>query len=207
MGRLVGGHGSWLRLAPTKRGPSERRPSHRRRGCLPSKQSITLLLFCLLANSGTRFPDGNSHSRWMSRTNAPWDTMLHLSWLGCEPARCLSGTARGPDSSGRWALGTDADCVRFSAADVFRFDAHGDMRRETQRQTCPRRWSKLQVPARTRTDTCRWFFFTTKAVSTRGTSICMHGLVTGQGVPLAYAMEGAVQDDSCAGSAIDRPRC
>ncbi len=69
----------------------------------------------------TRFPDANSHSCRMLRTNAPWDTMPDpgLSWLACDsdPARCVNWAARGPDSSGRsacsMACGDDADRVRF----------------------------------------------------------------------------------------------
>ena len=38
----------------------------------------------------------------------------------------------------------------FSAVDGFRRDAHLDIRREAQRQTCPRRRSKLQVAAHAR---------------------------------------------------------
>ena len=48
-----------------------------------------------MLHSVTRFPDVNSHSCRMSRTNAPWDTMPHDSWLGCDPARCGNGAARG----------------------------------------------------------------------------------------------------------------
>ena len=65
----------------------------------------------------TRLPDANSHSCRMLCTNAPWDTMPHLSWLACDPARCVNWAARGPVSSGRWvcsmACGNDADRVRF----------------------------------------------------------------------------------------------
>ena len=50
------------------------------------------------------------------------------------------------------ACGNDAD---FSAADGFCRDAHIDIRREAQRQTRPRRRSKLHVAAQTRTDACR----------------------------------------------------
>ena len=42
-----------------------------------------------------------------------------------------------------------------SAADGIRRDVHADMRREAQRQTRPRRRSKLQVAAHARTDACR----------------------------------------------------
>ena len=104
----------------------------------------------------TRLPDANSHSCRMLRTNAPCDTMPDVSWLACDPARCVHWAARGPDSSGRWACsmacGNDAD---FSAADGFCRDAHIDIRREVQRQTRPRRRSKLHVAAQTRTDACR----------------------------------------------------
>jgi hypothetical protein len=81
---------------------------------------LFLLIDCLvdyLLHALTRFPDANSHSCRMLRTNAPSDTMPHLSWLECDPARCVNWAARGPDSSGRWACGmacgNDADCVRF----------------------------------------------------------------------------------------------
>ncbi len=43
-------------------------------------------------------------------------------------------------------------CAIFSAADGFRRDAHVDIRREAQRQTRPRRRSKLQVVAQAQTD-------------------------------------------------------
>ncbi len=43
----------------------------------------------------------------------------------------------------------------FSAADGFRRDGHIDNRREAQRQTRPRRRSKLHVAAHARTDACR----------------------------------------------------
>ncbi len=43
----------------------------------------------------------------------------------------------------------------FWAVDGFRRDAHVDIRREAQRQTRPRRRSKLQVAAHARTDACR----------------------------------------------------
>ena len=44
----------------------------------------------------------------------------------------------------------------FSAAEDFCRDAHIDIRRaESQRQTRPRRRSKLHVAAQTRTDACR----------------------------------------------------
>ena len=103
--------------------------------------------------------------------------MPHLSWTGCEPARCLSGAVRGPDSSGRWAFGTDADCVRCSAADGFHHDAHADLRREAQRQTRPGRRSKLQVlqcPRSNRRSSLR--------LDAAHTPLCMHGLVAGEGV-------------------------
>jgi hypothetical protein len=77
------------------------------------------------------------------------------------------------DSCGRWALGTDADCVRLSAAEGFRRDAHADIRREAladirceaQQQMRARRRSKLQVLARARTHACRLDGVTSKAVT------------------------------------------
>ena len=131
--------------------------------------AFSFCFFVVLLAAATRFRPEQCHACRVSRSkNAPWDTIAHLLWLRCEPACCLIGAARGPDSSGRWAFGIDADCVRFSAADGFFYDAHVDMRREAQRQTCLRRRSKLQVPARARTCACR-FGVTTTAVSTRGT--------------------------------------
>ncbi len=47
-----------------------------------------------LLRAVTRFPDANSHSCRMLRTNAPWDTMPHLSWLECDPARCVNWAAQ-----------------------------------------------------------------------------------------------------------------
>ena len=52
-----------------------------------------------------------------------------------------------------WHAETMQVACDFSAADGFRRDAHADIRREAQRQTRPRRRSKLQVLARARTDT------------------------------------------------------
>ena len=88
--------------------------------------------------------------------------MPHLSWLACDPARCVNWAARDPDSSGRchggraaWRAETMQIARDFSAADGFRRDAHIDNRREAQRQTRPRRRSKLHVAAQARTDACR----------------------------------------------------
>jgi hypothetical protein len=50
-----------------------------------------------------------------------------------------------------WRAETMRIVCDFSAADGFRRDAHADVRREAQRQTRPRRRSKLQVLARART--------------------------------------------------------
>ena len=54
-----------------------------------------------------------------------------------------------------WRPETTRSMCDFSAAEGFRCDAHADIRREAQRQTRPRRRSKLQVAARARTDACR----------------------------------------------------
>ena len=43
-------------------------------------------------------------------------------------------------------------CAIFSAADGFRRDAHADIKRAAQRQTRPRRRSKLQMAVYARTD-------------------------------------------------------
>ena len=54
-----------------------------------------------------------------------------------------------------WRAETMQIVCDFSAADDFCRDAHIDIRREAQRQTRPRRRSKLHVAAQTRTDACR----------------------------------------------------
>ena len=56
-----------------------------------------------------------------------------------------------------WRAETMQIVCDFSAADDFCRDAHIDIRRESQRQTRPRRRSKLHVEphAQTRTDACR----------------------------------------------------
>ena len=54
-----------------------------------------------------------------------------------------------------WRAETMQIVCDFSAADDFCRDAHIDIRRESQRQTRPRRRSKLHVAAQTRTDACR----------------------------------------------------
>jgi hypothetical protein len=51
-----------------------------------------------------------------------------------------------------WRAETMQIVCDFSAADGFCRDAHIDIRRESQRQTRPRRRSKLHVAAQTRTD-------------------------------------------------------
>ena len=55
----------------------------------------------------------------------------------------------------------------FSAADGFRRDGHIDNRREAQRQTRPRRRSKLHVAAHARTDACRLQWTAVLALSLR----------------------------------------
>ena len=62
-----------------------------------------------------------------------------------------------------------------SAADGIRRDVHADMRREAQRQTRPRRRSKLQelAPGRARTDACREVGLTTMAAT--GSTLALDG--------------------------------
>ena len=131
---------------------------------IPAVVVSFLLIDCLddlFLHAVIRFPDVNSHSCRMSRTNAPSDTMPHDSWLGCDPARCGNGAARGLSrieaDGGRaaWRAETMRIVRDFSAADGFRRDAHLDIRREAQWQTRPRRRSKLRVAAHARTDACR----------------------------------------------------
>ena len=65
---------------------------------IPAVVVSFLLIDCLddlFLHAVIRFPDVNSHSCRMSRTNAPSDTMPHDSWLGCDPARCGNGAVRG----------------------------------------------------------------------------------------------------------------
>ncbi len=64
---------------------------------IPAVVVSFLLIDCLvdyLLHAVTRLPDANSHSCRMLRTNAPRDIMPHLSYLGCEPARCGHWAAR-----------------------------------------------------------------------------------------------------------------
>ena len=72
--------------------------------------------------------------------------------------RCAVGYHAAPFVADGGRVEPNADCVRFFlAADGFRRDAHLDIRREAQRQTRPRRRSKLHVAAsaHARTDACR----------------------------------------------------
>ncbi len=97
----------------------------------------------------------------MLRTNAPCD-------IPCRTFRALDASRRVAVASmgqrevqiqanGRaaWRAETMQIVCDFSAAVGVRLDAHADIRREAQRQTRPRRRSKLRVLARARTDTCR----------------------------------------------------
>ncbi len=49
---------------------------------------------------------------------APWNTIPHVSWLGCEPTHCVNGGVRGPDSSGRWACGANSLEIVFDSANA-----------------------------------------------------------------------------------------
>jgi hypothetical protein len=74
----------------------------------------------------------------MLRTNAPWDTMPHLSWLECDPPpgrrrRVASIWQREvqiqADGRAEWRAETMQIVCDFSAADGFRRDGHIDNRR------------------------------------------------------------------------------
>jgi hypothetical protein len=49
--------------------------------------------FACLLHATVRFPDVNCHwhLRLMLCTHAPWNTIPHVSWLGCEPTHCVNG--------------------------------------------------------------------------------------------------------------------
>ncbi len=110
----------------------------------------------------------------MLRTNAPWDTMPHLSWLECDPARWVNLVGQREvqiqaDGRAAWRAETMQIVCDFSAADGFRRDGHIDNRREAQRQTRPRHRSKLHVAAHIRTDAaaCRLQWTAVLALSLR----------------------------------------
>jgi hypothetical protein len=42
------------------------------------------------------------------KTHSGQRNLQRLSWLGCKPARCVNGAARGPDRSRRWACGANS---------------------------------------------------------------------------------------------------
>ena len=99
----------------------------------------------------------------MLRTNAPCDipcrTFRALDASGCVTIPSMGQREvqmQAPDGGrAAWRAGMMQNVSDFSAAEGFRHDAHADIRREAQRQMRPRRRSKLQVPARARTDACR----------------------------------------------------
>ena len=99
----------------------------------------------------------------MLRTNAPCDIPCRTFEASFDASQRVTVASIGQREvqiqadSGRaaWRAETMQILFDFSAADGFRRDAHADIRREAQRQTRPRRRSKLQVLARARTDTCR----------------------------------------------------
>ncbi len=82
-----------------------------------------------------------------------------------------------------WRAETMQIVCDFSAADDFCRDAHIDIRRESQRQTRPRRRSKLHVAAQTRTDACRQVVAWTAvlALSLRVAAIAKRGLLLSRG--------------------------
>ena len=90
----------------------------------------------------------------------------HECAVGCHAAPFVAGMRPGAlrqlgsaRSSFKRTVGVQPETMQivcdFSAADDFCRDAHIDIRRESQRQTRPRRRSKLHVAAQTRTDACR----------------------------------------------------
>ena len=97
-------------------------------------------------------------------TNAPWDTIpsrrfkLFYGWDASRHAASIGQREVQIQADGgraAWRAETMQIVCDFSAADGFRRDAHLDIRREAQRQTRPRRRSKLHVAAHARTDACR----------------------------------------------------
>jgi hypothetical protein len=84
----------------------------------------------------------------MSRTNAPWGTSTFRRWDASRDVAAMGRRGVQIQADGGHAEPTRIACD-FSAADSRR-DAHADMRHEAQRQTRPRRRSKLQVLARAR---------------------------------------------------------
>ena len=66
-----------------------------------SKLPLTSCWFaCLLCECRISIPGRKlsySESCRMFLTDTPWDTMPHLSWPGCEPARRVNRAERGPD--------------------------------------------------------------------------------------------------------------
>jgi len=102
----------------------------KRHGRLPSHPSqlprpIRIDGFCcfclwlLLLHATVQFPDVNCHRCLMLCTHAPWDTIPHASWLGCEPTHCVNGAVRGPDPSGRWACGANSLEIVFDSANAW----------------------------------------------------------------------------------------
>jgi hypothetical protein len=131
----------------------------------------------------------------MLRTNAPWDTMPDLSWLGCEPARCVNWAAR-PDSSGRTVGVQHGVRKRCRSCAIFRPPTVSVVtgtltvdRREAQRQTRPRRRSKLHVAAHPRTDACRLDGRPCAELAGRGSGQWHRAPAGPEGAP--WAVEGA----------------
>ena len=71
----------------------------------------------IVVHATVQFPDVNCHRCLMLCTHAPWDTIPHVSWLGCEPTHCVNGAVGGPDSSGRCACGANPLEIVFDSAD------------------------------------------------------------------------------------------
>ena len=86
--------------------------------CIVARMAFVVLLALLLLHATVQFPDVNCHRCLMLCTHAPWDTIPHVSWLGCEPTHCVNGAVRGPDSSGRWACGANSLEIVFDSANA-----------------------------------------------------------------------------------------
>ena len=98
----------------------------------------------------------NAPSRCVTACDIPCRTFRALDASGCVTVASIGQREVQIQADGGRAAGVRNDAESdFSAAEGFHHDAHADIRREAQRQTRPRRRSKLQVLARARTDTCR----------------------------------------------------
>ena len=106
-------HDSWLGCDPARCGNWAARGLEFKR----TKYKIPGSL--MVVHATVQFPDVNCHRCLMLCTHAPWDTIPHVSWLGCEPTHCVNGAVGGPDSSGRWACGANSLEIVFDSANAW----------------------------------------------------------------------------------------